>query len=144
MPSIEEPTPPPPPQPTQQQLPLDECQLLQHRLLQQQQPDANGAALHCLLLHGEDVCDSADASKLPTWYPPAPPAVTFHTGVCVKNSLTRTKVPFVTMTGTNQLTWYMYVINVRGILCAVCAIAMCVCVVVFRSGNGSSVTCTLV
>jgi hypothetical protein len=82
--------------------------------------------------HGEDVMDSTDTSKLPPWHPPCPPGYHVHhvahashgngdaatsatnpfvftTGLRVKNSLTRTKVPFITMTGTNHLTWYMYV-----------------------------------
>jgi hypothetical protein len=74
--------------------------------------------------HGDDdVCDSNDTSKLPPWHAPCPPPrlrdthhVVFDTGLKVKNSLTRTKVPFVTMTGTNQLTWYMYVCY--SVLCA--------------------------
>jgi hypothetical protein len=67
--------------------------------------------------HGDDVCDSNDTSKLPPWHAPCPPRVgnnnafVFDTGLAVKNSLTRTKVPFVTMSGTNQLTWYMYVFS---------------------------------
>lgn len=70
------------------------------------------------LRHGDDVCDSTDVSKLPKWHAPCPlgvchevtaKAFVFETGLCVKNSLTRTKVPFVSMTGTNQVTWYMYV-----------------------------------
>lgn len=53
--------------------------------------------------------EDAASILLPTWYPPQPTGVVFQTGLHVKNSLTRSKVPFVTLTGTNQLTWYMYV-----------------------------------
>jgi hypothetical protein len=55
---------------------------------------------------GGGMCSS---SLLAPWYKPAPAAVTHSTGLKILNSLTREKEDFITMDGSNRVTWYMYV-----------------------------------
>lgn len=60
-----------------------------------------------------DAESSAPVTKTPTllapWTKPAPATITHNVGLRMTNSLTRQKEDFVTMDGTNQMTWYMYV-----------------------------------
>jgi hypothetical protein len=51
----------------------------------------------------------AGASIMPPWEKPCPPSVTHDPKLKVLNSLTREKNHFMTMDGTNRITWYMYV-----------------------------------
>lgn len=57
--------------------------------------------------------EESTVTKSPTllapWTKPAPARITHNVGLRVTNSLTRQKEDFVTMDGTNQMTWYMYV-----------------------------------
>jgi hypothetical protein len=54
-------------------------------------------------------CDNSSSSGCATWQRPEPIRLTFQTGLQVRNSLTRRNDAFVTQTGNNQVTWYMYV-----------------------------------
>ena len=55
------------------------------------------------------VCGVGGQLRLAPWFRPQPSVVTHSVGLRVMNSLTRTKDEFVTMDGSNRLTWYMYV-----------------------------------
>lgn len=46
---------------------------------------------------------------LPPWEVPEPGAVTHDMGLYIMNSLTRNKDKFITMDGSKQVRWYMYV-----------------------------------
>jgi hypothetical protein len=46
-------------------------------------------------------------TALPPWEAPNPPSIQHDPKLMVLNSLTRQKNHFVTMDGSNRITWYM-------------------------------------
>jgi hypothetical protein len=52
-------------------------------------------------------------SILAPWHKPTPANLSFQTGLKMMNSLTRQPEEFITMSGDNQVTWYMYVLYIH-------------------------------
>lgn len=65
--------------------------------------------IYSLFTMAEESTATTKESLLPPWEVPAPAVVSHDMGLYVMNSLTRKKEKFITMDGSKQVRWYMYV-----------------------------------